>query len=50
LAPDPWTLKLARPVNGLPVADPVQLWLDTASQGERALEAAEAVADHANWS
>ena len=50
LAPDPWTLGLARPVEGLPVADPVQLWLDCASEGERALEAADAVAHLMSWS
>jgi DNA-binding transcriptional ArsR family regulator len=50
VAPDPWTLGLARSRNGIPIADPVQLWLDCASAGERALEAAEAVADVAGWS
>jgi hypothetical protein len=50
VAPDPWTLGLAGSRNGLPLADPVQLWLDCASEGERALEAAEAVADVAGWS
>ncbi len=50
VAPDPWTLQLARLVDGLRVADPVQLWLDCASEGERALEAAEAVAQSMNWS
>ncbi len=50
VAPDPWTLKLARLIDGVPVADPVQLWLDTASQGERALEAADALAARAGWS
>lgn len=50
IAPDPWTLTLARPIHGVSVADPVQLWLDTASQGERALEAADALAAHAGWS
>lgn len=50
LAPDPWTLGLSRPVNGLPIADPVQLWLDCASEGERALEAADAVAQVMSWS
>lgn len=50
VAPDPWTLKLARSIERVPVADPVQLWLDTASQGERALEAADALAARAGWS
>jgi DNA-binding MarR family transcriptional regulator len=50
VAPDPWTLGLARRIDGLPVVDPVGLWLDCASEGERALEAAEALADIAGWS
>jgi DNA-binding MarR family transcriptional regulator len=50
VAPDPWTLGLAGLKHGLPLADPVQLWLDCASEGERALEAAEAVAEVAGWS
>jgi DNA-binding transcriptional ArsR family regulator len=50
VAPDPWTLTLARVVEGLPVSDPVQLWLDCSTEGERALEAADAVADATGWS
>jgi hypothetical protein len=50
VAPDPWTLGLARQIDGLPVADPVQLWLDASSEGERALEAADALAEAAGWS
>jgi hypothetical protein len=50
IAPDPWTLDLARPIDGLPIADNVQLWLDCASEGERALEAADAVAEEVGWS
>jgi len=50
VAPDPWTLGLARRIDGLPVADPVGLWLDCASEGERALEATEVLADIAGWS
>jgi hypothetical protein len=50
LAPDPWTLALTRRVEGLPVSDSVQLWLDCSSEGERALEAADAVAETAGWS
>lgn len=50
VAPDPWTLRLASPVDGIPVSDPVQLWLDCASEGERALEAADAVAQKIGWS
>lgn len=50
VAPDPWTLALARPIGGLPISDPVQLWLDCSSEGERALEAADALAERAGWS
>jgi DNA-binding MarR family transcriptional regulator len=50
VAPDRWTLGLARKVDTIPIADPVQLWLDCASEGERALEAADAVAEVASWS
>jgi hypothetical protein len=50
VAPDPWTLGLARRDDAIPVADPVQLWLDCASESERALEAADAVAEAAGWS
>lgn len=50
LAPDPWTLGLARMRDGVPIADDVQLWLDCASEGERALEAADAIALAAGWS
>jgi hypothetical protein len=50
LVPDPWTLELARTVDALPIADPVQLWLDCAAEGERALEAADAVAQVMSWS
>jgi hypothetical protein len=48
-APDPWTLRLATADSNLPVADPVQLWLDCSSEGERALEAADAVAEAMSW-
>jgi hypothetical protein len=47
--PDPWTLGLAQKTEGLLVADPVQLWLDCMSEGERALEAGEAIADAVGW-
>jgi DNA-binding MarR family transcriptional regulator len=50
VAPDEWTLGQVSSVHGVPVADTVQLWLDTASEGERALEAAAAIAEHAGWS
>ena len=49
VASDAWTLSLASAVDGLRVADPVQLWLDCASEGERALEAADAVAEVTGW-
>lgn len=49
VAPDPWTLGLRRQIDELPIADPVQLWLDCASAGERALEAADAVARKMAW-
>ena len=50
VAPDAWTLRLARRLDGLPVVDPVQLWLDCASEGGRALTAADAVAESMGWS
>jgi hypothetical protein len=50
VAPDAWTLRLADREQTFPVADPVQLWLDCASEGERALEAADAIAEVAGWS
>ena len=49
VTPDPWTLGLAGEAEGLPIADPVQLWLDCASEGERALEAADAIAKARGW-
>ncbi len=56
VAPDPWILGLqARggliddPVAAPWTADPVQLWLDCVTEGERALEAADAVAEAAGW-
>jgi hypothetical protein len=50
LVPDRWIFQLARTDDDLPVADPVQLWLDCATEGERALEAADAVAQVMSWS
>lgn len=50
LAPDDWIFELASEVAELPVADPVQLWLDCSSEGERALEAADSVAQLMSWS
>jgi DNA-binding transcriptional ArsR family regulator len=48
VAPDPWVLTLAQPER-VRVADPVQLWLDCATEGERALEAADAIAQEMGW-
>jgi len=47
--PDPWVLDLATSHDGLRIADPVQLWLDCMNEGERALEAADAVAQTVGW-
>jgi DNA-binding MarR family transcriptional regulator len=49
VAPDPFVLDLAVERDGLPVADPVQLWLDCAAEGERALEAADALSRECGW-
>lgn len=49
LSPDPWVLSLARPHEGVQVADPVQLYLDCRVAGERALEAAEAIRAAMHW-
>src|SRR5262249_28534841 len=47
---DPFIFELADRSRGpLPVADPVQLWLDTAGSGERAAVAAAAIADEIGW-
>jgi DNA-binding MarR family transcriptional regulator len=46
---DPFVFSLAWPHHRLRVADPVQLWLDTAIAGERAAEAAEAIAKEMRW-
>lgn len=46
---DPWTLGLARQRAGLRVVDDAQLYLDCAREGERAYEAAEAIAQDAGW-
>ena len=48
-APDPWTIQLARDHAELPIADLVQLWLDCSSEGERPIEAADAVAQEMGW-
>jgi DNA-binding transcriptional ArsR family regulator len=49
LAPDPFLFALAEDVDGLKVADPVQLYLDCRRAGERALEAAEAIREAMGW-
>ena len=46
---DPFVLSLASNRNGIQVADPVQLYLDCRSAGERALEAAEAIRAEMGW-
>jgi DNA-binding MarR family transcriptional regulator len=48
-APDAWVLSLVESPDGIPIADPVQLWLDCVNEGERALEAAEAIQDRMHW-
>ena len=47
--PDPFILQLTDVLQGLRVADPVQLYLDCRSAGERALEAAEAIRAAMHW-
>jgi len=47
--PDEFIFRFARRQNGLVIADPVQLWLDTASAGERAAQASEAIARDMGW-
>jgi DNA-binding transcriptional ArsR family regulator len=49
LVPDAFLLALAEDVDGLEVADPVQLYLDCRRAGERALEAAEAIMEEMGW-
>jgi DNA-binding MarR family transcriptional regulator len=49
LLPDAFPLRLAQDRAGLPIADAVQLWLDTAAAGERARTAAQAVAASMDW-
>jgi hypothetical protein len=48
-APDDFIFDLAGKQKGLPVADQVQLWLDCSGEGERALEAADAIAEGMGW-
>jgi hypothetical protein len=49
LTRDPFVLSLASDRNGIQVADPVQLYLDCRSAGERALEAADAIRAEMRW-
>jgi DNA-binding MarR family transcriptional regulator len=49
LAPDPFVLGLGTRVDGITIADPVQLYLDCRRTGERALEAAEAIRKEMGW-
>jgi len=49
MSQDPFVLSLASNRNGIQVADPVQLYLDCRSAGERALEAAEAIRAEMGW-
>jgi hypothetical protein len=46
---DPWVFELSSEHAGVVLADPVQLWLDCSTEGERALEAADAVRATMNW-
>ena len=49
LTRDPFVLSLAGDRGGIQVADPVQLYLDCRSAGERALEAADAIRAEMGW-
>jgi biotin operon repressor len=49
LTRDPFVLSLVGDRNGIQVADPVQLYLDCRSAGERALEAADAIRLDMGW-
>lgn len=48
-ADDAFLFELAEEKENLVIADPVQLWLDTALGGERAREASEAIAKEMHW-
>jgi DNA-binding MarR family transcriptional regulator len=48
-ASDPFVLTLTSSLDGLQVADPVQLYLDCRRLGERALDAADAIRDEMSW-
>ena len=49
LTRDPFVLSLGGDRGGIQVADPVQLYLDCRSAGERALEAADAIRAEMGW-
>jgi DNA-binding MarR family transcriptional regulator len=49
IAPDPYIFDLTETHDRVPVADPVQLYLDTSREGERALEAADAIRRLKRW-
>jgi DNA-binding MarR family transcriptional regulator len=49
IAPDPYLFELAREHEGLAIADPAQLYLDCATEGERAVEAAAAISRQMGW-
>lgn len=49
LAPDPFIFELTSTHDGVRVADPVQLWLDCATEGERAGAAADAIREEMGW-
>jgi hypothetical protein len=49
VAQDAFIFQLADRHGGLPVADPVQLWLDTTGAGERAVVAADAILAAMGW-
>lgn len=49
IAPDDFIFDLSSELEGVPVVDRVQLWLDCNGEGERALQAAEAIAREMGW-
>jgi hypothetical protein len=48
-APDPYIFDLTETHDEVPVADAVQLYLDTSREGERALEAGESIRRRMRW-
>lgn len=49
VAPDPFMLDVSTVRDGLTVADPAQLYLDSVREGERSLEAADAIRRLMDW-